>query len=218
MFVFEHILSQQHFCQEPPHKQRASVLLLDLFLATPVSSAWASLHLPNTGTDPKLTGINRRHFCELHCNSWQTCSSEKLLCFSCLPKMKQAAVIVLESWAFSWRHTFSALTHLPGERWFCQICYTCSVGFLTSLTSLCLYKVGISLSQVRRGWQIDPVLCGFKETKLLVYMFFYQQSNITYFILFTVSRMSRAVNKCTFKAVSVDHKPASFDFNMIFQL
>lgn len=142
----------------------------------------------------------------------------------CLPKMKQVTVLgssgnsgdlslLLEAHILCW------LFHLPGERWFCQICYTCSVCFLTSL---CTYKVGISLSQVRRGSQIDPILCGFQETKLLACKLFYQQSNITYFILFSVSRISRVVNKHNFKTVSVNHKPASlwiqYDFSAVEKL
>lgn len=143
MFLPDHFLSQQHFCWDPPHKQRTSVLLLDLFLATPISSARASLQLPNTGIDPKLTEINRKHFCELQWNSGQTCASERLFYFSCLPKMKQVTVssssdsspgdlsLLLEAHILCW------LIHLPGKKWFCQICYTCSVCFLTSL---CVYR------------------------------------------------------------------------------
>lgn len=37
--------------------------LLDVFLATPISSAQAPFQLANTGIDPKLTEINRTHFC-----------------------------------------------------------------------------------------------------------------------------------------------------------
>lgn len=110
MFLPDHFLSQQHLCWDPPHKQRTSVLLLDLFLATPISSARASLQLPNTGIDPKLTEINRKHFCEL-----QVRLVLQKGCFIFLASQKwnrwlfpAAVIVLLETWVFSWRHTFSA--------------------------------------------------------------------------------------------------------------
>lgn len=85
-------------------------------LGSQVPDTFPAFQLPNTGIDPKLTEINRQHFCQLQCNSCQTCALERLFCFLSLPKIKQVAVASRSDGSRAELSLLQEARHLPAER------------------------------------------------------------------------------------------------------